>query len=134
MRFSLAVAVVLAGISVSGLAQQKQGGTFKVKPSASDKEPKKAAPIGVAAAGNKSTGSAASANAKDLQTLEHQTAKTESPKGAKGKTGAPALKPIKDKPSPPMNFGGANNSKSQATSHTTVDPYRGRVRQKHSHQ
>lgn len=134
MRFSLAVAVVTVGIGLSGLAQQNS--TFKVKPSASEKEPKKAAPIGNAGIG-KTTGQGAgsSANAKDLQALEHQTAKTSASRSGGKKAGAaPAIKPVKDKPNPPINFAGASGSKNPGTGHATADPYRGRLKQKHSHQ
>ena len=73
MRFSLAVAVVLAGISVSGLAQQNN--TIKVKPAAPEKPPRSTVPVG------KTTGAASSssANSKDLQTLERQTARSAGP-------------------------------------------------------
>src|ERR1700674_873327 len=71
MRFSLAVAVVLVGISVSGLAQQKNTSNKKVKHSAPEEAPKKSAPI--VATGSPAT--AAGANSKELQSLERQSAK-----------------------------------------------------------
>ena len=76
MRFSLAVAIVLAGISVSGLAQE----TFKVKRSAPEKAPRKSAPVGKTASPVASNGTS-----KELQTLERQTAKSSAP--ARGITG-----------------------------------------------
>lgn len=134
-RFSLAVVIALVGISVSALAQQN--GTFKVKHSVPEKAPKKAVPISNAPVG-KTTGAASSstANARDLQALEHQTAKASAssrPAGKKAGT-ASALKPIKDKPNPPINYGGTGGGKSQAGSHAVPDPAKGRLRQKHSHQ
>ena len=128
MRFSLAVAVVLVGISVSGLAQQNN--TFKVKHSAPEKAPKASVPIG------KTTGptTASAANAKNLQALEHQTAKTTAPSQSAGKKTAPALKPVKDKPNPPINFGGTGGGKSAGTTNPGSNSRKGRVRQKHARQ
>jgi hypothetical protein len=131
MRFLWAVAVVVVGISVSGLAQHS--GTFKVKPSAPEKAPKKSAPIGKTAG----PATASTASAKELQTLERQTAKTTAPPRAavkKTPAKAGALKPVKDKPSPPINFSGANGAKGPKTTTQSSNPYKGRLRQKHSHQ
>ena len=123
MRFSLAVTVVLVGISVSGLAQQDN--TFKVKHSAPEKASKPSAPVG------KTAGTTASAaNAKNLQALEHQTARTTAPSA--GKKTAPALKPVKDKPNPPINFGGTGGGKSAGTTNPGSKSNRTRVRQKHT--
>jgi hypothetical protein len=130
MKVSLAVAVVLVGISVSGLAQQNN--TFKVKPSAPEKTPK-SAPI----AKTPGTTTASATNAKDLRALEHQTAKTSAPSRTAGKKTpgtAAALKPVKDKPNPPINFGGTSGGKSAATTNQGTNPYKGRLKQKHAHQ
>lgn len=129
MRFSWVVAVVVVGMSVSGLAQQN--GTFKVKHSAPEKAPKKSAPIGKTAG----PATASTANAKELQTLERQTAKTTAPPRAaanKAPTKAGALKPVKDKPNPPINFKGS--TKGPGTTNQSSNPYKGRLRQKHAHQ
>src|SRR5271166_5110377 len=80
MRFSLAVAVVLVGISVSGLAQQNN--TFRVKHSAPERAPKKSAPLGKTAV---SPATASSANSKDLQNLERQTVRASAPSRSAGK-------------------------------------------------
>ena len=131
MRFPLAIAVALVGISVSALAQQNS--TFKVKHSAPEKAPKKSAPIGKTAA---TPATASAANAKDLQNLEHQTAKASAPSRSAGKKTpgtASALKPVKDKPNPPINFG-KGGGKSAGTTNQGTNPYKGRLRQKHSHQ
>ena len=127
MKFSSVLAVILVGFSVSGLAQQN--GTFKLKPTPAEKE-KKAAPINL-----KTPGAATpdGANAKDLRTLEHET-KVSASSRSQGKKTGPSLKPIKDKPNPPINFGGNGGGKSQAQSHQVPDASKGRVREKHSHQ
>src|SRR3984893_18659233 len=108
VRFSLAVAIVLAGISVSGLAQE----TYKVKRSAPEKAPRKSAPIGKTA-----TPVASNGTSKQLQTLERETAKTSASSRSAGKkagTGS-ALKPVKDKSNPPIKFGGSGVGKSAGT-------------------
>ena len=123
MRFSLAVAVVLAGISVSGLAQQ----TFKVK-RAPEKAARKSAPVGKTA-----SPVASNSTSKELQTLERQTAKTSASSRTAGKrtgTGS-GLKPVRDKSNPPINFGGSGG-KSGGTSNQGSNPYKGRLKQKHA--
>jgi hypothetical protein len=130
MRFSLAVAVAVASISVSGLAQQNN--TYKVKPShTAEKAPKRSVAIG------KTTASPATTSAsRDLQKLEHQTAKSSvSVRSAGPRTPgkAPALKPAKDKPNPPINFNGSGGGKSAGTASRGANPGKGRVRQKHPH-
>lgn len=125
MKFSLAVAVVLAGISVSGLAQQ----TFKAKRSAPEKAARKSAPVGKTA-----SPVASNSTSKELQTLERQTAKTSASSRSAGKrtpgTGS-ALKPAKDKSNPPINFGGSGG-KGGGTSNQGSNPYKGRLKQKHA--
>jgi hypothetical protein len=120
------VAVLLASAAVSGVAQQKN--TFKVKPSPSEtKASKSKAPIGPT--GN--TTSASAANAKDLNAIEHESLKSEAPKSSGKKS--PALKPVKDKPDPPINFNG-NSAKGSGTVNQGANPYKGRLRQKHTRQ
>jgi hypothetical protein len=130
MRFSLAVAVVLVCISVSGLAQQ--GNTLKVKRSAPEKAPKKSAPIVTTA----SPATAAGANSRELQSLERQSAKGSASSRTLGKktpgTSA-ALKPVKDKPNPPINFAGTGGGKNAGMANQGANPYKGRLRQKRSH-
>jgi len=133
MRFSLAVVVVLVGISVSGLAQQNN--TFKVKHSAPEKAPKASVPMGKTAG----PATASAANAKNLQAVEHDTAKTTAtsgaagkPSGSAGKKTAPALKPVKEKPNPPINFSGTGGGKSAGTTSPGSNSHKGRVRQKHA--
>ncbi|MGD0793020.1 MAG: hypothetical protein ABR920_14735 [Terriglobales bacterium] len=132
MRFSLALAVALVGISVSGWTQQNN--TFKVKPSHAEKAPKKSAPVGKTAA---SPATASASASKELQTLEHQTAKSSAPSRSAGKKTpgtASALKPVKSKPNPPINFGATGGGKSAGTTNQGSNPYKGRLKQKHTHQ
>jgi len=124
-RFTLAIAVVLAGFSASSPAQQN--GTFKAKPSAPEKAPKKAAPISTKTPG---TTTASASNAKDLQSVEHENSKASRPAGNGKKTGT-TLKPVKDKPNPPINFSGGSG-KSQPGTHPVPDPSKGRLKEKHS--
>lgn len=116
----------MAVLTVGASAFAQQSGTYRVKPTPEDK-PKKPASVGKVGPG---TSTASASNAKDLNALEHQTAKSAPAKsGSKKQT---ALKPVKDKPNPPINFNGGGG-KSQQT-HQVSDPSKGRLRQKHSHQ
>jgi len=135
MRFSLAVVVVLAGIGVSGLAQQDS--TFKVKHSAPEKAPKATVPVG------KTPGpaTASAANARNLQAIEHETGKTTAtsgtagkPSGSAGKKTVPALKPVTEKPNPPIDFSGTGGKKSAGTASPASNPLKGRLRQKDARQ
>lgn len=128
MRFSLAVAVVLAGISVSGLAQQNH--TSKAKPSHPSEKAAKSAPTSKMAPATTST-----AASRDLQKLERQNARSSAfarsaGQSKSGKT--PALKPAKERTNPPINFGGMG-SKSAGKSSPGSNPYKGRLKQKHAH-
>ncbi len=128
MRFSLAVAVALAGLSVSGLAQQNN--TFKVKPSHTEKAPRSSVPINQTGMGPAST--SASAN-KDLKSLEHQTAQASAPIRSTGRrtpAKAPALKSAKTQSNPPINFNGSGGGKSAGMASQGTNPYKGRLRQK----
>jgi hypothetical protein len=124
MRYLLGVAVVVVGISVNGVAQQN--GTGKVTPAAHVKT-QKSGPMPM---GKGETSSAA--NAKELKSIENQTAKTPGTAQSAGKktTKAPPLKPIKDKPNPPINFGGTSASKTPGTNHQTSSSIKGRLKQK----
>jgi hypothetical protein len=123
MRFSLAVAVVLVGMSLSGWAQQN---TFKVKP-APTKAPK-SAPIGKTAASPTASPSAS----KELQNAERQSAKPlASPRSAGPRTGkGPALKPARNQRNPPINFGGTGGGKGARTTNHGSNPYKGRLKEK----
>lgn len=131
MRFPSVVAIVLLGISVSGSAQQSN--TLKVKRSAPEKAPKKSAPISASGA-HPATASAAAS--KDLRNIEHQTAKSSATTSAPKRTPGTAstLKPVKDKPNPPINFSGNAAHKSAGATNQSANPYKGRLKQKHAHQ
>jgi hypothetical protein len=131
MRFSLAIAIILAGISVSGVAQQNSA--FKVKHAPPEKAPKQSVPVGKM--GNPATASAA--NSKDLHNIENQSVKNSAPpKSAvkKAPGSASTLKPVKDKPNPPINFNGTGGAKSAGMANQGSNPYKGRLRQKHARQ
>ncbi|MGB0050493.1 MAG: hypothetical protein WBP70_23820, partial [Terriglobales bacterium] len=123
MRFSLAVAVVLAGISVSGWAQQNN--QFKVRVT-HEKPAKQSAPLMKASsAGNNN----ASADAKALQNVERQSAKGTGHSAAGKKV--PALKPVKDKANPQMNFSGSGGGGIKGGGRGAQgNPYKGRLKQK----
>ncbi|MFZ0685084.1 MAG: hypothetical protein WAM89_06030 [Terriglobales bacterium] len=126
-RFLGALAVALVGMSAAGLAQNN-GSTFKVKSTPTKERKSAALPL------PKSTASAATSNAKSLQAAEHQSIRVHgAPKTAAKKSG-PALKPVKDKANPPINFGGSGGGKVSGTTNQAANPYKGRVRQKHAHQ
>jgi hypothetical protein len=125
MRFSLAVAVAVLGISMSGLAQQTNN-QFRVKHVPADKGIRKSTTPAV-----KTTGSASNGNAKDLQTIEHQSAKGASAHTS-GTHKAPPLKPVKEKANPPMNLNGGSGSKGTTLARQSSNPYKGRLKQKHS--
>lgn len=129
IRFSLAIGFVLAGVTVSGWAQQN--GSYKVKHTPAEKAPKKAAPMPMGKAGASPTASAT--NAKDLSNIEHQTLKA-SPSRAVGTKPAgkgTGLKPAKDK-NPPINFNANPGGKNPGTVNQGSNPYKGRLRQKHA--
>ena len=135
MKSSLATAVVLLGFSVGAFGQNSApyGSTpHKVKPTAPQKSAKSSAivPAGKSAG----AGSASAANAKNLQALEHQTAKTSAPRsaGKKGPGAGAAIKPVKNKPNAPINFGGSGG-KGGLSSNGSSNPHRGRLKQKGSH-
>jgi hypothetical protein len=124
MRFSLAVAVALVGMSLSGWAQQNN--SFKVKP-APTKAPK-SAPIGKTAASPTATTPAS----KELQSVERQSAKPlASPRSAGPRTGkGPALKHARNKSNPPINFSGTGGGKGARTTNHGSNPYKGRLKEK----
>jgi hypothetical protein len=111
--------VVLAAMSVSGWAQQNNA--FKVRVT-HEKPAKQSPPLTKKAAGNTASG----ADAKALQNVER-----ESMKGSARSAGKkpPALKPVKDKPNPPMNFNGTGGAKGQGRGVQTSS-YKGRLKQK----
>jgi hypothetical protein len=134
MKYSFAAAAVLFGFSISAFAQQSaQYGSVphKVKPSTTQKPVKSTAvaPTGKSAG----AGTSSAANAKDLQAIEHQGAKTSAHRsaGKKGPGAGAAIKPVKEKPNAPINFGG--NGGKAGLSNQSSNPYRGRLKQKGAH-
>ena len=126
MRLTLAVAVALVGMSLSGWAQQNN--TLKVKP-APTKAPK-SAPIGKTAVSPTASTSAS----KELQSVERQSAKSAAaPRSTGPGTGrGPALKPARNQHNPPINFGGTGGGKSARSTNRGSNPYKGRLKQKGS--
>jgi hypothetical protein len=123
MKFSLVVAVAVAGLSVFGWAQQ-QGNAFKVKATRDKPARSTVPPVGT------KTGSTASANAKALQNTEHQSVKL-----AGSRTGAkkaPALKPVREKSNPSINLAGsgAGNSRGPGAASKSASSFQGRLKQK----
>jgi hypothetical protein len=127
VRYSLAAALLPVVLSVIGMAQQTT--TFKVKHSTVEKAPKKE-PIVLGKTKGPETASAA--NSKDLQTIEREKVTASSSRSAVNKT--PALKSVKDKPNPPINFTGTGGTKSAGLNRQNANPYAGRLKQKYSHQ
>src|SRR5271169_189524 len=126
-RFSWAIAVVVLGVSMSGMAQESK--QFKVKKSPPEKTHKTGA---VPMTKETNAKAASTANAKDLKAVEHQTAKTTAPRRSGGKKN-PQFKPVKDKPSAPINFGAKGAGKNAGLTRQNANPYKGRLKQKHSH-
>jgi hypothetical protein len=130
MRFAV-LAVLILSLSVSTLAQQSS--SYKVKRTAPQQ---RAAKSSVMAPAGKSSGSgtATASNAKELQMIEHQTAKTSGPAhpvSTKAPKAAGAIKPVQDKPNPPMNFNGTGGKNSGLTNRS-ANPYKGRLKQKNT--
>jgi hypothetical protein len=135
MRLSLIWALLVAGLSYGALAQNNNNneyrlspdGQFHVKKLPSEKAHKTVSTVPLAGSHN---GSASSANAKDLNTLEHQSAKGEGSHTASRKSGS-AFKPVKDKPNTPINFNGSGGAKGPGMTNQGPNPYKGRLRQRH---
>jgi hypothetical protein len=122
MRFPLAVAVVVS-ISFGGFAQQNNS---KVRPSAPETALKSSA------LPDKMPATSTATNANQLKAIEHQTAQTAAAPSPAKKTPikAFALKPLKDKPNPPINFGGTSGGKTLGTTSHGSGTYSGRLKQK----
>ncbi len=134
MKVSVILGLGLALATSPSFAQQPQ--TFRVKPShIEDKKPAKITPMA-------KTPNAATDAAKDLRRIEQGSAKASAsvkPAGPKHPPGSAALfKPEKSKPMPPIDAsapgGMGTNTKGLGTTNQGKNPYRGRLRQKGSHQ
>jgi hypothetical protein len=126
MRVLAAVTAVLLALSATGIAQNSSKGTNSSK--SSTRAPKSTLPV-------KSGGAAStSGNAKNLQNIEHETAKTAGKSEKAARAPKPvAMKPEKDR-STPINFGGKSGDSIGTTKQG--NPYKGRLKQKgggHAH-
>jgi hypothetical protein len=123
MRFSLAIAALVLGVSISGWAQKNN--TFKVK-STPEKAPK-SAPMGKTGGSN----TAVANNAKNLQSIERANTRVPASRTghkAAGKNATTGLKPVKDK-NPPINVAGGS-SKGTGLMNKGSNPLQGRLKQK----
>jgi hypothetical protein len=132
MRLWFQAGFLVAILALAGLAGA-QSAPFRVKPSDVDsgvkdpsKELKATRTIPVA-----TPRSNASSTAKDLQSIEHETAKATGSPSTK-KTSTAAFKPQKDASNPKINIKGSGESKSVPT-RVATDSYKGRLKQKGSH-
>jgi len=129
MKFPLAF-VLVAGVTLSGFAQQSS--TYKVKRSTPEKPPKSTVPLPKTS----NAGTSSAATSKELQSVERETAKSTTPAKSNVKTAPTAtrIKPAKDKPNTPINFGGVGNNKKTGPVTQSSNPYKGRLKQKNSSQ
>jgi hypothetical protein len=130
MRLLAAVAVVLVGLSASGVAQTNSNSKGTNSSKSSTRPPKSTVPMKAGNGGN------TSGNAKNLQSIEHETAKTAGKSEKSQRAPKPvALKPEKGSNSnAPINFGGKSGGGIGTTK--TGNPYKGRLKQKgngHAH-
>jgi hypothetical protein len=123
MRFLLAVGAIVVGVSVMSVAQ-RQPKEFKAKPAPKVETAPKSTPT-LKTSGATST----SATSKELRNAERGTGKTSgamrAPKNGSGKA---KLKPAKERPNPPISFGGKSGASGGSNKH--ADPYKGRLKQK----
>jgi|SRR5450755_1866458 len=124
MRFSLAIAALVLGVSISGWAQKNN--TFKVK--STPEKASKSAPMGKTGGSN----TAVANNAKNLQSIERANTKVPAASRAghkaAGKNATTGLKPVKDK-NPPINVAGGS-SKGTGLMNKGSNPLQGRLKQK----
>jgi hypothetical protein len=123
----LAIAALVLGITISGLAQKSNA--FKVK-STPEKAPRQSAPMGKTGASNNT---ATANNAKNLQAIERANTKvpaaSRSGHKAAGKN-ATGLKPVKNQDkNPPINAGGGSGKGTGLISKGS-NPMQGRLKQK----
>jgi uncharacterized protein HemX len=121
MKFLLVFAVIV-GTSVCGLAQQNNN-LYKLKHPAPQKQTK-SAPITVPP----NTGAA---SARNLQNIERESGKpaTTAAKPT-AKASAVKIKPVQDKPTPPINFAGSGGAKKPGVITQSSNPLQGRLKQK----
>jgi hypothetical protein len=123
MKSLVATAILICGLSLSGFAQ-KQPAFYKGKKASTEKPAKTSSVAPPMKAANQTS------SAKDLQLAERQSAKSAGPTH-QPKQKAPVVKPVKEKPTPPMVFNGTG-SKATGRLNQSANPYRGRLKQKNS--
>lgn len=127
MRFSLVLALALAGWTMTAWAQQHN--KLKVKPSHTNIEEK-----GKSAKPAVKTPAANASAAQELRHLEQESAKGPASRGAATRKQAhPVLKPEKEEKTPPIRFSAAGGGGHAGTNKQGANPYKGRLRQKGSH-
>ena len=132
-RVPVILGVVLALATSAAFAQQPQTSHVKKYRSQTTKKSSNLAPM------PKAPNATADA-AKDLHRIEQQSAKplTIKPAGTKAGAGSAAFKPERPKPTPPItatNSGGmGTNMKGTGAINQGKNPYKGRLRQKGTHQ
>jgi len=130
MRFCFRSAFLIAFLALAGLAAA-QSAPFRVKPSDVDSEVKDPSKEIKATRTSSATTprSTPSSTAKDLQSIERQTAKATTSTPAK-KTAS--FKPEKETPNPKINIKGSGESKGAPT-RVATNSLKGRLKQKGSH-
>jgi hypothetical protein len=132
MRYRFMLAAAIVGVGLSGAAQQpakplkvKPSSEFKVKDQSNEgKHAGSSAPV-VRARG--------SASPRDLQGIERESAKGSASRSSK-RVPAALLKPEKDRPNPKIDFKGSSGVKNAGLTNKGSNPYKGRLKQKGSHQ
>ena len=132
MRFWLTLAVAVAGVSLSGVAEQasppangKPSSEFKVKDQSNQSGPRSSAPALKAKGGTASS-------AKNLQAIERETPKGNAHATQK-KVPATLLQSRGNKPNPKISVKGSNGAKNTGLVHQGKNPLEGRLRQKGGH-
>jgi hypothetical protein len=125
MKSSLSIGIVLVLISAGASAQNK---SYKVKSSTTEKAPKSTVAVPEKMSG---TGNSA---AKNLQSIERESAKSVAPSTAKKTGTASTVKPIKEESNPPINFTGKSQAKQGGMINQGPNPYKGRLKEKGSQQ
>ena len=129
MRFSLVLALALAGSTMTAWAQEHH--KPKAKPSHTNKEEK-----GKSGKPAVKTPTAHASAAQELNRVEQGSVKASGSHRAGARKQAhmaPVLKPEREKKTPPIRFSAAGGGGHAGTSKQGANPYKGRLRQKGSH-
>jgi hypothetical protein len=122
MRFLLAVGAIVVGLSVMSVAQ-RQSKDFKAKPAPKVETAPKSTPT-IKTSGATST----STTSKELRNADRGTKTSGATRAPKNGPGKATLKPAKERPNPPISFGGKSGAGGGSNKH--ADPYKGRLKQK----